>query len=233
MTDDQGEDKVKLEVKREAREAREARDHRNAQVQDLEARGATVDNHRRRFLTAATTVIGGIGAVFVAYPFIASWSPSEKAKALGAPVDVDISKIELGQKITVPWRGQPIFVVNRTPESLKLLPSVDKQLRDPNSLESIQPAYAKNEYRSIKENLLVMIGICTHLGCVPIYKPQPGSIEADWEGGFFCPCHGSKYDMAGRVYKGVPAPLNMAIPPYKYLSETMIRIGDDSKEGSA
>jgi ubiquinol-cytochrome c reductase iron-sulfur subunit len=192
-----------------------------------------IDGGRRRFLTAATTVIGGIGAAFVAYPFVASWSPSEKAKALGAPVDVDISKIELGQKITVPWRGQPIFVVHRSPESLKLLPSVDKELRDPNSLESIQPAYAKNEFRSRKENILVMIGICTHLGCVPLYKPQVGSIEADWEGGFFCPCHGSKYDMAGRVYKGVPAPLNMAIPPYKYLSETIIRIGDDSQEGAA
>lgn len=192
-----------------------------------------VDKGRRRFLTTATTVIGGIGAAFVAYPFVVSWLPSEKAKALGAPIDVDISKIELGQKITVPWRGQPIFVVNRTPQSLKLLPTVVKNLRDPDSLESVQPPYAKNEYRSIKENILVMIGICTHLGCVPLYKPQVGSVEADWEGGFFCPCHGSKYDMSGRVYKGVPAPLNMAIPPYKYLSETLIRIGDDSKEGKA
>ncbi len=194
-----------------------------------------VDKGRRRFLTAATTVIGGVGGAFVAYPFIASLLPSAKAKALGAPVDIDISKIELGQKITVPWRGQPIFVVHRTPESLKLLPSVDKELRDPNSLESVQPPYAKNEYRSIKENILVMIGICTHLGCVPLYKPGIGSVEAGWEGGFYCPCHGSKYDMAGRVYKGVPAPLNMAIPPYKYLSETIIRIGEDSgsKEGAA
>lgn len=192
-----------------------------------------VDKGRRRFLTAATTVIGGIGAAFVAYPFLASWSPSEKAKALGAPVDVDISKIELGQKITVPWRGQPIFVVHRTPESLKLLPTVDKELRDPLSLEPQQPPYAKNEYRSIKENILVMIGICTHLGCVPLYKPEIGSIEAGWEGGFFCPCHGSKYDMAGRVYKNVPAPLNMVIPPYKYLSESIIRIGDDKDERTA
>lgn len=192
-----------------------------------------MDNGRRRFLTAATTVIGGIGAAFAAYPFVASWLPSEKARALGAPIEVDISKIEMGQKITVPWRGQPIFVVHRSPESLKLLPTVDKELRDPASLESQQPPYAKNEYRSIKENILVLIGICTHLGCVPLYKPEVGSVEAGWEGGFFCPCHGSKYDMAGRVYKGVPAPLNLVVPPYQYLSETLIRIGDDSKEGAA
>jgi ubiquinol-cytochrome c reductase iron-sulfur subunit len=189
-----------------------------------------LDKGRRRFLTTATTVIGGIGAAFVAYPFISYWSPSEKTKALGAPVDVDISKIELGQKITVPWRGQPIFVVYRTSESLKLLPKVDKELRDPNSNESVQPPYCKNEYRSIKENILVLVGICTHLGCVPVYKPEVGSIEPGWEGGFFCPCHGSKYDMAGRVYKGVPAPLNLAIPPYKYVSETIIRIGDDTPQ---
>lgn len=190
-----------------------------------------MDTGRRRFLTATTTVIGGIGAAFVAYPFIASWSPSEKARALGAPVEVDISKIEPGQKITVEWRGQPIFIVNRSKESLNLLPAVDKNLRDPLSLESVQPTYAKNEYRSIKENILVVLGICTHLGCVPLFKPVAGSLEAGWEGGFFCPCHGSKYDMAGRVYKGVPAPLNLPVPPYKYLSDTVILVGDDKEQG--
>lgn len=193
-----------------------------------------MDAGRRRFLTAATTVIGGIGAAFVAYPFAASWMPSDKTRALGAPVEVDISKIEPGQKITVAWRGQPVFVVRRTEESLKLLPSVDSLLRDPYSEESVQPEYAKNEYRSRKESILVLVGICTHLGCVPLYKPVVGSIEASWEGGFFCPCHGSKYDMAGRVYKGVPAPLNLVVPPYKFLSETLLIVGDDSQsEGTA
>jgi ubiquinol-cytochrome c reductase iron-sulfur subunit len=190
-----------------------------------------MDTGRRRFLTAATTVIGGIGAAFVAYPFIASWSPSEKARALGAPIEVDISKIEPGQKITVEWRGQPIFIVNRSKESLNLLPSIEKNLRDPLSLESVQPVYAKNEYRSLKENILVVLGLCTHLGCVPLFKPVIGSLEAGWEGGFFCPCHGSKYDMAGRVYKGVPAPLNLPVPPYKYLSDTIILVGDDKEQG--
>lgn len=191
-----------------------------------------MDTGRRRFLTATATVIGGIGAAFAAFPFIASWAPSTKARALGAPVDVDISKIELGQKITVAWRGQPIFIVHRTSEELKALNTVTPHLRDPLSHESLQPTYATNDYRSIKPEILVLVGICTHLGCVPLYKPELGSIEANWEGGFFCPCHGSKYDMAGRVYKGVPAPTNLAIPPYYYLSETMIRIGID-KEGAA
>lgn len=194
-----------------------------------------VDKGRRRFLTAATTVVGGIGAAFVAYPFVASWFPSVRTQSLGAPVEVDISKIEPGQKITVPWRGQPIFVVHRTPQELSELPKLDKDLRDPQSKESVQPAYATNFYRSIKENIFVVIGICTHLGCVPLYKPEINSVEPGWEGGFFCPCHGSKYDMAGRVYKGVPAPINLAIPPYKYINDTLILVGDDSgaKEGAA
>lgn len=187
-----------------------------------------IDSGRRRFLTAMTTVMGGIGAAFVAYPFLASWAPSEKARALGAPVEVDISKIEIGQKITVAWRGQPVFIVHRSSESLKTLPSVVRNLRDPESLESVQPIYAKNEYRAIRQDILVLIGICTHLGCVPLFKPELGSIEAGWEGGFFCPCHGSKYDMAGRVYKGVPAPLNLPVPPYKFVSDTVLMIGDDS-----
>lgn len=193
-----------------------------------------VDKGRRRFLTAATTVIGGVGAAFIAYPFLASWLPSEKAQALGAPVEVDISKIEPGQKITVAWRGQPIFIVHRTKAELATLPVVESMLRDPLSKESIQPSYAANPYRSIKEDIFVAIGICTHLGCVPLFKPDKGSVDASWEGGFFCPCHGSKYDMSGRVYKGVPAPTNLVIPPYSYKNEMLIVIGEDAeKKGAA
>ncbi len=191
-----------------------------------------VDKERRRFLTATATVIGGVGAACAAFPFVASWAPSVKARALGAPVEVDISKIEPGQKLTVAWRGQPIFLVRRTHEELQSLDLVTSLLRDPDSKESIQPEYADNTHRSIQPNIAVLIGICTHLGCVPLYKPEAGSIEPSWEGGFFCPCHGSKYDMAGRVYKGVPAPTNLTVPPYKYLSETIIVVGDDSEESA-
>jgi len=191
------------------------------------------DLGRRRFLTATASVIGGIGAACAAFPFLASWAPSIRTRALGAPVEVDISKIEPGQKITVAWRGQPIFVVHRTQEELNNLTLVTNQLRDPNSKEPQQPSYADNLYRSIKPDILVLIGISTHLGCVPLYKPVVGSIEAGWEGGFFCPCHGSKYDLAGRVYKGVPAPLNLPVPPYKYVSDTVLLIGDDSPTGAA
>jgi ubiquinol-cytochrome c reductase iron-sulfur subunit len=192
-----------------------------------------MDTERRRFLTTATSVIGGVGIACAAYPFIASWQPSVKTQALGAPVEVDISKIEPGQKITIAWRGLPIFVVNRTQESIEHLALIKNHLRDPLSRESIQPKYATNEYRSIKENIFVVEGICTHLGCVPLYKPQVGSVEPDWQGGFFCPCHGSKYDMAGRVYKGVPAPLNLAIPPYEFKSDTIIIVGTDTQKGEA
>lgn len=185
------------------------------------------DTARRQFLTAASAVIGGIGLGLASVPFIGSWLPSAKAQALGAPVDVDLSKIELGQKITVPWRGQPIFVVHRTKEEVDDLASLNGFLRDPDSKEDQQPSYIKELYRSIKPEYLVLVGICTHLGCVPLYKPQPGSVQADWKGGFFCPCHGSKYDLAGRVYKDVPAPLNLVVPPYKYLSDTVIRVGEN------
>ncbi len=191
------------------------------------------DTGRRRFLTATASVIGGIGAACVAFPFLASWAPSIKTRALGAPVEIDISKIEPGQKITVAWRGQPVFIVYRTPEELAGLNTLTSQLRDPLSKESEQPNYAGNVHRSIKPDFLVLVGICTHLGCVPLYKPVIGSVEAGWEGGFFCPCHGSKYDMAGRVYKGVPAPLNLPVPPYKFVSDTLLVIGDDSPAGVA
>lgn len=180
-----------------------------------------LDTGRRRFLSLAASMIAGVGAALTAIPFISAWSPSAKARALGAPVSVDISKIEPGQKITVPWRGKPIFVVHRTEKELKELSEANPLLRDPLSLESEQPLYAKNPYRSIKEPILVVEGICTHLGCVPLFKPE----------GFYCPCHGSIYDIAGRVYKGVPAPLNLPVPPYQYLSESTILIGDDGTSG--
>lgn len=185
------------------------------------------DTSRRQFLTAATTVIGGIGLGLAAVPFIGSWLPSSKAQALGAPVDVDLSKIEEGQKITVPWRGQPVFIVHRTKNELDVLPSLNDQLRDPLSQADQQPKYITEIYRSIKPEFLVVVGICTHLGCVPLFRPAPGSVQKDWKGGFFCPCHGSTYDLAGRVFKDVPAPLNLVVPAYKYLSDTVIRVGEN------
>lgn len=189
-----------------------------------------VNQSRRRFLTTSVSVIGGVGAACAAFPFLASWAPSVKAKALGAPVEVDISKIEPAQRITVAWRGQPIFIVRRTEQELKELQKLNDQLRDPNSAESQQPAYVDKQYRSIKPEILVLVGICTHLGCVPVFKPEIGSVGPGWEGGFFCPCHGSKYDMAGRVYKDVPAPSNLVVPPYEYLKETVLLIGDDTRQ---
>lgn len=186
-----------------------------------------VDTSRRQFLTAATTVIGGLGLGLAAIPFASSWLPSSKAQALGAPIDVDLTKIEEGQKITVPWRGQPVFIVHRTKEEVAELPSLNAQLRDPLSQEDQQPSYIKEIYRSIKPEFLVIIGICTHLGCVPLFRPTPGSVQKDWKGGFFCPCHGSTYDLAGRVYKDVPAPLNLVVPAYRYLSDTIIRVGEN------
>jgi len=185
------------------------------------------DQSRRRFLTAATTVIGGVGAAFVAVPFVGSWLPSAKTQAVGAPVDVDISKLETGNMLTIMWRGQPILILKRTQDELTELPKLDDLLRDPGSDESTQPDYAKNPDRSIKPELLVVVGVCTHLGCVPAFRPEVGSVEPSWQGGFFCPCHGSKYDLAGRVYKGVPAPLNLPVPPYRYVNDTVVRVGED------
>ena len=191
--------------------------------------GNEMDKERRQFLTKATTLIGGIGAACVSIPFISSWAPSAKTKAMGAPVQLDISKLEPGQKITVAWRGQPVFVVNRTAQALKDIQALTDHLRDPDSSLSVQPKYIKGPYRSIKENILIIVGICTHLGCVPVYKPEAGSVESAWLSGFFCPCHGSKYDMAGRVYKGVPAPLNLPIPPHRYVNDTVVLIGEDTQ----
>ena len=187
-----------------------------------------VNNGRRRFLTATTAVVGGVGAVFAAVPFVKSWKPSARARLAGAPVEADISKIEAGQKLTVQWRGQPIFIVRRTPEMIAALASMDSRLRDPKS-DNVdqQPEYARNEHRSVKPEYLVLIGICTHLGCVPLDKFQiaPQAFDSEWKGGFFCPCHGSKFDMAGRVFEGVPAPFNLRVPPHKYVDDKHIVVG--------
>jgi len=197
--------------------------------------GDGVDTSKRRFLIAATSAVGGIGAVYTAVPFVASWMPSERAKAAGAPVEADISKLEEGQLLRVQWRGKPIWLVKRTPEMLKALPALDDRLRDPQSLEPQQPPYCQNPDRSIKPEILVAIGICTHLGCSPTYVPEavPQPYDAQWQGGFFCPCHGSRFDLAGRVFKGVPAPLNLVVPPHKYDSDTLITIGVDETKGAA
>lgn len=197
----------------------------------------TVDLKRRRFLVNLTTGVGVIGAGFAAAPFILSMTPSARARAAGAPVEVDISKIEAGQMLTVEWRGKPVWIVRRTPEMLASLKKDAALLSDPNSdVASQQPAYAKNESRSIKPEVLVLVGVCTHLGCSPLKKFEMGPASGlgdDWPGGFFCPCHGSKFDLAGRVFKGVPAPTNLPVPPHSYLADTRILIGEDLKKGAA
>jgi ubiquinol-cytochrome c reductase iron-sulfur subunit len=187
----------------------------------------------RRRLIVATAAVGGVGAVAALVPFVSSLLPSERAKAAGAPVEVDISKVEPGQMITVEWRGKPVWIINRTKEMLDTLPKLEGQVADPKSeVASQQPAYAANATRSIKENLLVVVGICTHLGCSPSSKFKAGAEEGmpgDWLGGFLCPCHGSTFDFAGRVYKAKPAPTNLEVPPHVYLSDTRILIGEDKK----
>jgi len=188
-----------------------------------------VDLNRRRFLTAATSVVGGVGAAFAVVPFVASMNPSERAKSLGAPVEVDISKLDEGQMLSVEWRGKPVWVVRRTKDMLAALSTLDDTVADPASEMDQQPEYAKNAYRSVKEEYLVLVGICTHLGCSPKFRPEiaPADLGDGWKGGFFCPCHGSRFDLAGRVYKGVPAPTNLPVPPHKYLADTRILIGED------
>lgn len=189
---------------------------------------APLNQGRRRFLTATTAVVGGLGAVAVAVPFIKSWNPSAKAKAAGAPVEVEISKLEEGQMVRVEWRGKPVWVVRRSQAVVEGLKSHENQLRDPNSDELQQPNYAQNPYRSIKPEYFIAVGICTHLGCSPTYLPDSFSEQVQGvKSGFFCPCHGSKFDMAGRVFQAVPAPLNLVIPPHMYLSDTRIVIGLD------
>ena len=190
---------------------------------------AGVDLKKRRVLTAAATVVGAVGAGFVAVPFVASMQPSARAKAAGAPVEADISKLEMGQMLRVKWRGKPVWVVRRSPEMLAALPGLDGSLRDPDSEQSEQPSYCKNTVRAIKPEFFVAVGICTHLGCSPTYRPDMSAADlgADWKGGFFCPCHGSTFDLAGRVYQGVPAPLNLVVPPHQYLSDSQLLIGED------
>ena len=192
---------------------------------------APVDAGRRRFLTWTTAVVGGVGATFAAVPFISSWNPSAKAKAAGAPVEVDISKIEPGQLLRVEWRGKPVWVVNRPQSVLDNLNTIGDKLRDPDSEEPQQPEYTTNVHRSIKPELFVGVGLCTHLGCSPTYLP--GSFGEQVQGveyGFFCPCHGSKFDMAGRVFQSVPAPLNLEVPPHHYVDEATILVGLDQGE---
>jgi ubiquinol-cytochrome c reductase iron-sulfur subunit len=190
-----------------------------------------VDQGKRRFLVAATTVVGGTAAAAVAVPFVSSMLPSERAKAAGAPVQIDISKVEAGAMVTEEWRGKPVWIINRTPEMMANLSSHDDKLTDPKcEVLSQQPTYCHNESRSIKPNLMVLVGICTHLGCSPSPKLQPnGDMGADWPGGFFCPCHGSKFDLAGRVFNGSPAPINLVVPPHKYVSDTVLIVGEDEK----
>jgi ubiquinol-cytochrome c reductase iron-sulfur subunit len=190
-----------------------------------------VDQGKRRFLVAATTVVGGTAAAAVAVPFVSSMMPSERAKAAGAPVQIDISKVEPGAMVTEEWRGKPVWIINRTPEMLANLSRHDDKLTDPKcEVVTQQPVYCNNESRSIKPNLMVLVGICTHLGCSPSPKLQAnGDMGADWPGGFFCPCHGSKFDLAGRVFNGSPAPINLVVPPHKYLSDTVLVVGEDEK----
>jgi ubiquinol-cytochrome c reductase iron-sulfur subunit len=196
---------------------------------------AGVDTGRRRMLTMATSAVGAVGAGAWAVPFVGSLAPSERAKALGAPVEVDISDLKPGDppKI-VSWRGQAVFIVKRSPEMLASLEQVTGGLRDPDSEEPQQPDYVKKETRSIKPEVLVMKGVCTHLGCSPKFRPEEtkaADVGMDWKGGFFCPCHGSKFDLAGRVYQGVPAPLNIAVPPHRYTSDNVLVIGEDPDQG--
>lgn len=190
-----------------------------------------IDQGRRRFLTTAATVVGGVGVVAAAVPFVSNMNPSAKTKAIGAPVEVDISKLEPGDRMIKKWQGKPVWILRRTGEMLKDISSLNDKVSDPASDDSAQPDYAKNEFRAREDEFLVVIGICTHLGCSPnfVMKEEGDSIAADWKGGFFCPCHGSRFDLAGRVFKGVPAPRNLVIPPYKFISPTRLLIGDDSE----
>lgn len=192
---------------------------------------SNVDIGRRRFLIKATGVIGGLGAMCAAFPFLSSWKPSARAMAAGGPVEVDLSALEIGQQLTVQWRGKPIWIIRRSELMISSLSKLTDQLRDPNSNNKQQPSYTTNEYRSIKPEYFVAIGVCTHLGCIPTYRPDIGGIDKDWQGGFFCPCHGSTYDLAGRVFKGVPAPSNLEVPPYSFVAEKKIIIGQEKVKG--
>jgi ubiquinol-cytochrome c reductase iron-sulfur subunit len=193
------------------------------------AGGDEVDLSRRKFLTRATLATGAVGAVFAAIPFIESWNPSERARALGAPVMVDLSKLEPGQMTLPVWRRQPIFVVRRTPDMVKRVSGHDAELKDPESKDSDQPPYASNQLRSRTPEILVLIAICTHLGCLPKQRFDAGTLSATWPGGFWCPCHGSRFDLAGRVFDGSPASVNLRVPRYSFPKEQLLLIGADEK----
>ena len=185
---------------------------------------------RRHFLTVATVVTGGAGVIATAVPFVASFKPSARAQALGAPIEVDVSKLEVGALLKVEWRGHPIYILHRSDEMIGSLSKDTALLRDPMSKDSEQPSYATNEYRSIKPAYLVLEGVCTHLGCAPMprFEVAPADLGPQWPGGFLCPCHGSKFDLAGRVFQGVPAPTNLSVPPYRYINDNTILIGSDT-----
>lgn len=192
----------------------------------------TVDESRRRFLTVATSAVGVVGVGFAAVPFMGSWNPSAKAKAAGAPVKADISKLEPGAMVVIEWRGKPVYVVRRTPEMLAGLEAIDGRLKDPESTISKQPEYISGRERSLNPELLVVEGLCTHLGCAPKYRPEVGAADLggdEWFGGFFCPCHGSKFDLAGRVFSGVPASSNLVVPPYSFEGSSVVVIGVDAE----
>jgi ubiquinol-cytochrome c reductase iron-sulfur subunit len=190
-----------------------------------------IDTSRRRFLTTTASVVGGAGAAATTIPFISTLSPSAKTKAIGAPIEVEIGDLQPGERKIVQWQGKPVWILRRDEASLSGIKSLDGEVRDPASEEQQQPEYAQNEYRSVKPEYLIVLGLCTHLGCSPTFvnaEEGPSHNLTGWKGGFFCPCHGSRFDLAGRVYKGVPAPTNLVVPPHMYLSETKVLIGDDS-----
>ncbi len=185
---------------------------------------------RRHFLTVATGITGGVGLVLAAIPFVSSFRPSARAQALGAPVEVDISKLEQGAMLRVKWRGRPVWILKRSPQMLERMFASAAVLRDPDSDQSEQPVFAKNRYRAQKPEILIVVGNCTHLGCAPVerFEIAPADLGADWVGGFYCPCHGSKFDLSGRVFAGFPAPTNLVVPPHRFVGEDLILIGDDS-----
>jgi len=188
------------------------------------------DAARRRTLVRLTAAAGSVAVAGASVPFLASLAPSERAKAAGAPVEVDLGELKLAELRTVEWRGKPVWILRRTPDMLNRLPSAERLLNDPRSeVSSQQPDYAKNPTRSIEPDLLVTVALCTHLGCIPSYYPEPDSLQSGWPGGFYCPCHGSKFDLAGRVYRGSPAPTNLVIPPHRYESATRLVVGEDGR----
>ena len=186
------------------------------------------NEQRRRFLVASAAVLGGVGALCALTPFVSSWMPSAAAMEAGKPVEVDLSGLEPGQQITVEWQGKPVWIIRRTADMIANIQTHMDVLRDPESRVNQQPAYAQNAFRSIKPEYLVLVGVCTHLGCSPKYKPTEKTLGPDWPGGFYCPCHGSRFDLSGRVFKSMPAPINLQVPPHRYLNDHLILIGEDA-----